>query len=280
MGTIQEAIQYGQALLSGKVDNAQHEAYMLLAHTIDKRKEFLIAHSDEQLSDSSFKHYQKYLLRRADGEPAAYILQQKEFWSLPLKVSPSVLIPRPETELMVEIALELLTDTDQANILDLGTGCGCIALALASEKPHAHITACDNSSACIDIARTNAQSLSISNVTFITSNWFEAVETNNFDIIISNPPYISSHDADVEYDVQKYEPSCALFSSNNGLDDIFHIIEHAQNYLSPGGTLLIEHGYKQADAIRTHFSQHNYSSIRTSLDMQHHERATRGSAPA
>ena len=276
MTSIQKAIQHGRELLTNKVHSPQQEASLLLAHSINKTKEFLIAHSDEAISDVSFQRYQEYLSRRAEGEPIAYIQQQKEFWSLDLKVSPAVLIPRPETELIIEIALGLLKDKDHANILDLGTGSGCIALALAKEKPAAHITACDNSSDCIDIAKINAQNLTLDNVTLITSNWFQSVQTNNFDIIISNPPYISKDDQDIECEVQKYEPKSALFSSNRGLDDLFHIINHAPKYLSANGTLLVEHGYKQGNDVRTQFNKCGYSNVHTLQDMQQHERVTQG----
>lgn len=263
-------------MLIGKVYNPQQEASLLLAHAIGKTKEFLIAHSDKQLSETSFRLFQDHLSRRATGEPIAYIQQQKEFWSLPLTVSPNVLIPRPETELIIEIVLQHLINKDHANILDLGTGSGCIALALAKEKPHATIMACDNSSACIDIAKINAKNLAITNVNFITSHWFESVESNNFDIIISNPPYISHDDKDIQYEVQKYEPESALFSDNQGLKDLFHIIVHAPNYLSPNGTVLVEHGYQQGKDVRIQFAESGYNNIHTSLDMQQHERVTQG----
>jgi release factor glutamine methyltransferase len=274
--TIRKAIQHGRELLTSKAYNPQQEASLLLAHAIDKSKEFLITHSNEQLSDTSLQLYQNYLSRRIEGEPIAYIQQQKEFWSLPLKVSPGILIPRPETELIIEIALELLTDKDCPNILDLGTGSGCIALALAKEKPRATITACDNSSTCIDIAKTNAENLAIDNINFITSNWFESLEINNFDMVISNPPYISRNDEDIEDEVLKYEPESALFSRHKGLEDLFHIIEHAPNYLSSRGTLIVEHGYKQGNDVRTQFTKCSYNNIHTSQDMQQHERVTQG----
>jgi release factor glutamine methyltransferase len=273
---IQQAIQYGRELLANKVHNPQQEALLLLAHTIDKTKEFLIAHSDEQLSSSSFQKYQSYLARRIEGEPIAYIQQQKEFWSLPLKVSPGILIPRPETELIIETALEILTNIDQANILDLGTGSGCIALALAKEKPNSPITACDNSPTCIDTAIDNAKNLAINNVNFIISDWFTAIANNNFNLIVSNPPYIANDDEDIEYKVQKYEPESALFSGNHGLEDLLHIIEHALNYLSAGGSLLVEHGYQQGYDVRTQFIKCGYNGVHTLQDMQQHERVTQG----
>jgi len=274
--TIQQAIQHGRELLSHRADNPHQEACLLLAHSLGKSKEFIIAHSDDPLGDAIFELYLNYLSRRVEGEPMAYIQKQKEFWSLDLKVSPGVLIPRPETELIVEITLELLTNKDQVTILDLGTGSGCIALALAKETPNAIITACDNSSVCIDIAKTNAEALGVNNVNFIASDWFQSVETNNFDIIISNPPYISHDDSEVGYEVERYEPESALFSRKQGLADLFHIIEHAPNYLSSGGVLLLEHGYQQGSDVRAHLSHCHYNNIHTTLDMQQHERVTQG----
>ena len=276
MTTIQQAIQHGRELLSHRADNPHQEACLLLAHSLGKSKEFIIAHSDDPLGDAIFELYLNYLSRRVEGEPMAYIQKQKEFWSLDLKVSPGVLIPRPETELIVEITLELLTNKDQVTILDLGTGSGCIALALAKETPNAIITACDNSSVCIDIAKTNAEALGVNNVNFIASDWFQSVETNNFDIIISNPPYISHDDSEVGYEVERYEPESALFSRKQGLADLFHIIEHAPNYLSSGGVLLLEHGYQQGSDVRAHLSHCHYNNIHTTLDMQQHERVTQG----
>ncbi len=276
MTNIRQAIQHGRKLLADKAHNPQQEASLLLFHAIDKTKEFLIAHSDEQLSSTSFQRYQAYLARRIKGEPIAYIQQQKEFWSLPLKVFPGILIPRPETELIIEATLELLTNKDQANILDLGTGSGCIALALAKEKPNTRITACDNSPTCVEIAIANAKNLAINNVNFIISDWFKAITNNNFNIIISNPPYIAIDDEDIEHKVQQYEPESALFSDNQGLEDLLHIIEHAPNYLSAGGSLLVEHGYQQGSDVRTQFIRCGYNDVHTLQDIQQHERVTQG----
>lgn len=276
MSSIQEAIQYGREKLDSQVNNSYQEASLLLAHSLGKTKEFLIAHSEDLVSQETFQCYQEYLSRRAQGEPIAYIQGQKEFWSLCLKVSPEVLIPRPETELLIETTLELLTNKEEVSILDLGTGSGCIALALAKEKPHASITACDISSACIDIAKTNAKSQAINNVNFITSDWFQSIEHKNYDIIISNPPYIAEDDDHIEIQVQKHEPLHALFSDNHGRKDLFHIIKNAPAYMTSGGTLLVEHGYQQGNDVRAQFSKYGYNEIHTLLDIQQHERVTQG----
>ena len=276
MTTIKQAIQHGRETLNYQSDNPQQEASLLLAYTIDRPKEYLIAHSEDALSDAAFEWYQNYLSRRLEGEPIAYIQQEKEFWSLPLKVTPGVLIPRPDTETLVEAALEIIPKNDCSNILDLGTGSGCIALALAKERPNAHIVACDNSELCIDTTNFNAASLNINNITVIASHWFNSVEFNQFDLIISNPPYIAYDDDNIDFSVEKYEPESALFSDNHGLSDLFHIIKHAPDYLSSNGTLIIEHGFKQANDVRLQFEKYHYNNIQTSQDLQQHERVTQG----
>ena len=275
MITIQQAIARGREQLSN-IHNPRNEALLLLQHTTGKTKEFLIAHSDQILDQALLLSYQQHLSRRNQGEPLAYITQEKEFWSLPLRVLPGVLIPRPDTELLVEAALEHISDKEHTNILDLGTGSGCIALALAKEKPNANIIACDNSELCIETARFNASQQNINNVTFVASNWFRSITQDNFDVIVSNPPYIANTDDDIQHEVQKYEPESALFSAQQGLFDLFHIIKQAPTFLAPGGSLLLEHGYKQGAAVRTQFSDCGYNDIHTLNDMQQHERVTTG----
>ncbi|MDW3095397.1 MAG: peptide chain release factor N(5)-glutamine methyltransferase [Gammaproteobacteria bacterium] len=276
MTNIKQAVQHGRETLNYRSENPQHEASLLLAHTIDKTKEYLIAHSEDQLSNVEFEWYKNYLARRLEGEPIAYIQQQKEFWSLPLKVTPGVLIPRPDTEALVEAALEHIPNNGRANILDLGTGSGCIALALAKERPNANIIACDNSELCIDTAKLNAESLNIKNITPITSDWFSSVEFKNFDLIISNPPYIAYDDDNIDYSVEKYEPETALFSRDQGLADLFHIIKHAPDYLCANGTLIVEHGFAQATDVRLQFIKYHYNNIQTLQDVQQNDRLTQG----
>ena len=276
MTTIQQAIAEGRNHLANTIDNAGNEALILLQHASNKSKEFLIAHSDESIDAEIYQRYQQHIQRRLAGEPIAYITQEKEFWSLPLSVEPGVLIPRPETELLVETALELCTKDRPIHILDLGTGSGCIALALAKELPLAHIVACDNSEKCIQLAQLNADTNNIENVEFILSDWFEKIPRNDFDFIVSNPPYISQHDCEVELEVKQYEPTSALFSNNHGLADLCHIIQHAPQHLITGGTLIVEHGYQQATAVHDYLDKHQYINISTYTDMQQHERVTTG----
>jgi len=278
--TIQQAITEGHKQLSGitaeTIANPQREALLLLEYACQKNKEFLIAHCDESLNTTSYQHYQDYLARRVTGEPMAYITQEKEFWSLSLKVKPGVLIPRPETELLVEASLAI-ANKPELNILELGTGSGCIALALAKQLPKATIIASDNSRLCLQVAQLNAIKHQCKNIFFIESNWFKQINQYNFDIIISNPPYISPDDINIEQNVQAFEPHSALFSSNHGFSDLYHIIQHASKYLIPGGTLLLEHGYQQAKTVRTQFEKFGYNNIHTLKDLQQYERVTQGS---
>lgn len=280
MITIQQAITEGRKQLAHStietITNPQHEALLLLQHAYQKSKEFLIAHSDESINATTYQHYQDFLARRLTGEPMAYITQEKEFWSLTFTVESGVLIPRPETELLVEASLAI-ANKNEVNILELGTGSGCIAIAIAKQHPKATIIASDISQQCLQVAQLNALKHHCKNIYFIESDWFEKIIQHDFDIIISNPPYISPDDVDIEQNVQTFEPHSALFSSSHGLADINHIIQKACEYLNPGGTLLLEHGYQQAETVRTKFEKFGYNNVHTLKDMQQYERVTQGS---
>lgn len=270
-----------QALAVGKQALAKHatpynEALSLLQHIIGKSKERLIAHSDELLSGDLYQQYEQCLQRRSRGEPIAYIVEQKEFWSLPLYVCPDVLIPRPETELLVETALDLLPKVGTTRVLDLGTGSGCIALAIANERPQISIHACDISSACIRTAKLNAETLNIANVSFTKSNWFTSIAPQPYELIVSNPPYISRHDPDLEKNVRAYEPEQALIAKQNGLEDLQHIIQHAPQFLTDNGKLVVEHGWQQAQHVRDQLIKCGYEQVTTVKDLHEHERVTVG----
>lgn len=274
--TFQQAIEHGRQQLKNIADNPQSEALLLLQHASKHTKEFLIAHNEESLNPQAYQHYLNYLQRRNTGEPLAYITQTKEFWSLPLSIKPDVLIPRPDTELLVETALNIANRQSNLTILDLGTGSGCIALALAKELPKAQVTACDNFKTCITLAKRNAEQLNLNNVNFILSDWFSSITQNSFDIIVSNPPYISHQDKNIEHQVEKFEPQSALFSADNGYADLNKIIQQAAHYLARQGTLLVEHGFEQANTVRTMFHDNNFNHIHTLTDLQQHERVTHG----
>ena len=276
--TVKQALDYGRTLLRRTAEQSSNEALLLLQHATNKRKETLIAHSEQTLSDERCQIYKNLLRRRSDGEPIAYILKEKEFWSLQLQMAPGVLIPRPETELLVEMALERIPTNKNTTVLDLGTGSGCIALAIASERPHSHIIACDNSSTCINTANRNAERLGLKNISFIESNWFENVGSQTFDVIVSNPPYISEQDPDLQISVREFEPENALIADEDGLSDIKVITKHSRDFMNLNGCLILEHGWNQGSATRSQLEYHRFQNIATFRDLQNHERVTLGEA--
>ena len=274
--SIKHALEYGASVLLRNFEHAHKEALILLQHATKKPKENLIAHSENLLSETIYSTYQDLLARRLNGEPIAYIVNQKEFWSLPFYVARGVLIPRPETELLVELALDLLPIDKAAKVLDLGTGCGCIALAIASERPKVKVTACDISNTCLEIAKINAARLKIDSVTFVVSDWFSNLAHEEFDLIISNPPYIAATDKNLHAFVRKFEPDNALLAENNGLAHLKYISQHAPMYIKQNGYLLVEHGWDQGDAVRQLLNEYGYQSVNTSKDIQNYERVTIG----
>ena len=273
--TASKLIQFGREQLAQQ-DIAYQEALLLLSYASGTQKEKLLAFPETVIDDQSITHYKDYIQRRLNHEPIAYITEHKEFWSLPLHIKKGVLIPRPETELLVEIVLQQFTPQVNLNILDLGTGSGCIALAIAKHLPSAYVTACDISSTSLDIATHNAKELNINNIKFIESDWFTKLPAQNYHCIISNPPYIASEDQDIESDVIKHEPHDALFAKQQGLSALQHIIENAMSYLHHDGLLLVEHGRQQATAVTQLFNQHGYQNVQAYEDLQGHTRASSG----
>ena len=285
--TIEQAIAYAREYLSAQSNHSNSapkdsgsdiasEIYILLQHITHRSKAALIAHPKTKLRPTEKKQFLNFLSRRDEGEPIAYITEQRAFWTLDLKITKGVLIPRADTELIIETAIPLLKQNPQAHILDLGTGSGCIALALAKEFPESHIVACDISATCIDIAKHNALSHNLHNVHFIRSHWFSKLHGEKFDLITSNPPYISENDSYIDEDVEIHEPDIALFSDQNGYADLFHIIEHAPAYLNPDATLILEHGFQQAEKVRMYMREYGYTCIQSHCDLQLHERITCG----
>ena len=281
--TIAEAIQQGVRQLSSS-ESAKLDCEILLLKAVNdnsslpresyRNKTWLLTWPEKTLTSVQLQQFNHYLNLRSEGLPIAYITGEKDFWSLTLKVTPATLIPRPETELLVECALEKIPLSEAINVLDLGTGSGAIALAIASERSSAKILATDFSAEALAVAQNNAASLKLSNVTFCLSHWFDAIPGQQFDVIISNPPYIAEHDPQLEENVRKYEPLTALLAGDEGLDDISHIIRHCRNYLKPGGWLLFEHGYVQAQAIQSLLAEHAFTRIATLDDLNHLPRVT------
>ncbi|MGD8108858.1 peptide chain release factor N(5)-glutamine methyltransferase [Vibrio sp. TRT 17S01] len=252
------------------------DAAVLLCHTLKKPRSFLLTWPDKELSQQELNAFSLLLERRLSGEPVAYIVGEREFWSLPLKVSPSTLIPRPDTERLVEIALDKAEEND-GHLLDLGTGTGAIALALASELPKRHVIGIDLKVEAQQLARENAANLNLTNAAFYAGSWFEPLETGTkFALIVSNPPYIDEHDPHLVQGDVRFEPRSALVAAENGLADIRHIIDKAREYLCENGWLLFEHGYQQGEAVRKLFTEFGYGQISTEKDYGGNDRVTLG----
>lgn len=228
---------------------ARLEARTLAAFAWNVSPAWLIAHDTDPLTDAQSAQFQTLLTRRLVGEPVAYLTGTREFYGRPFRVSPDVLIPRPETELLVELALERMPPDKAMDVLDLGTGSGCIAITLALERPLARITAVDRSTAALAIAQRNADLLN-ARVEFLTSDWFAALGGRRFDLIVGNPPYIAAADPHLAHGDVRFEPLTALAAGADGLDDLRQLTQAACARLKPGGTMLLEHGYDQADAVR------------------------------
>ena len=254
------------------------DAELLLAAAIGKSRSYLHTWPERIVSSEDAEAYAGYLQRRRAGEPVAYILGQQGFWKIDLEVAPHTLIPRPDTELLVETALELQAAAP-AKVLDLGTGTGAIALALASDCPAWQVTAVDRVDEAVALAERNRQRLGLGNVKVLASHWFSSLAGERFDLIVSNPPYIAAQDPHlVEGDV-RFEPSSALVAGADGLDDLRLIVSEAPQYLLAGGWLLLEHGYDQADAVRTLLVAQGFIDVASRKDLGGHERISLGRLP-
>ena len=273
--SIESLIRDASKQLTNLSDSPLLDAELLLASCLKKDKSFLLAWPEVILLAEQRACFEALLAERLKGIPIAYILGYKEFWSLTLKVSPAVLIPRPETELLVELALEKLRNIKEPLILDLGTGSGAIALALAKELPNAKIIAADHSKAALDIARYNKEKYRLTHVQFIESDWLESIPKVTFDLIVSNPPYIESDDIHLAGEI-KHEPLEALASGEDGLDDIRIIISKAVDYLKPECFLMLEHGYNQAFNVKKLLQNSLYKNIGTTQDYTQLDRVTLG----
>ena len=260
-----------QALQQAKVDRL--DAELLLCFCLQVQRSYLYAWSDKTLTEAQQQQFLELAQQRQHGKPLAYITGIKEFWSLPLQVNNDTLIPRPDTECIVEKALEKLSCANQT-IFDLGTGSGAIALALASECPTWSIIATDIHSATLASAQHNAQQLNLTQVQFIHSGWFENLPAIKADAIISNPPYIKADDEHLQN--LQYEPQRALVAPNNGLADLYHLIENAKSHLKTGGFLLLEHGFEQKQAVQQKMQDQGYHHLETCYDLAGHARGSWG----
>ena len=277
MVTIADLLAYSSRLQTVS-DTALLDTELLLAHCLDNTRTFLKAWPDKTVDPIIQVTFEDLFARRLAGEPIAYILGRQGFWSLDLQVNTSTLIPRPETELLVEKALALFRDRQDLSVLDLGTGTGAIALSLASENPSWQITGCDKAPKAIALAEQNRQQLlpNNSHVVFLESDWFSAIPSTQFDLIITNPPYIDGDDPHLSRGDVRFEPVSALVADGQGLADIDSIIQQAPNFLVQGGWLLIEHGYQQAAAVTQRLAAAGFSQVFTDHDLAGLDRVSGG----
>lgn len=273
---IHSALVLATQCLSKTSDSALLDAEVLLCHVLGKSRSHLRAWPEKKLTIAVQKQFEQLLTRRSLGEPIAYITGHKEFWSRCFKVTPDVLIPRPDTELLIELSLNLVKNKANTRIIDLGTGSGVIAITLAAERPDIDVIAIDSSEQVLSIARQNATTHKTNNIRFIQSNWFNEVTCTQFDLIISNPPYIAPQDPHLSQGDLRFEPEKALVAPDLGLKDIKNICNEARKYLASQGVLLIEHGFDQKEEVQNIFKSLAYSSIKTYADLSGNPRVTTG----
>lgn len=272
--TIAELLACASSALEIHSDTAKLDADLLLAHCLDKNRAHLYTWPEKIPADSQREQFLALLLRRAEGVPLAYLTGTREFWSMPFQVTTDTLVPRPETELVVQLAVDLL-NTKTGAALDLGTGCGAIAISIAHECTQLDVDAVDQSDRALDVAKSNALSNGVT-VRFIKSNWFSNVDRRDYRVIVSNPPYIAESDPHLKRGGLQYEPITALRANDNGMADIAFIVANASAYLQNKGWLLIEHGATQGDATRRLMHNAGLLNIRTERDLESRERVTLG----
>ena len=260
-------------------ESPRRDAEIILEFVTGKGRTYILAFGETQLTEAQCEQLNALVARRQRGEPVAHLTGVREFWSLPLFVSPATLIPRPDTECLVEQALARLP-ASPCRILDLGTGTGAIALALASERPDCTVTAVDRMPDAVELANRNRLNLAIDNVRVLQSNWFSALSGQQFEMIVSNPPYIDEQDPHLAQGDVRFEPLSALVAGENGLADIMLIIDQSRRVLTTGGYLLLEHGWQQGEAVRDAFTRAGYQAVETCRDYGGNERVTLGRIPS
>lgn len=272
----QDVAALGQALDLTR-DEARSEVQALLQDGLAVNRAYLLAHPERVLTEQEHAHYQAALQRRLQGEPLAYILGEREFFGLSFKVTPATLIPRPDTELLVELALARIPSQGTFRVLDLGTGSGAIGLSIAHARPDIEVTAVDASEAALAVARENARRLAVGNVHLLYSDWYAALTGQRYNLIVSNPPYIPAADGHLARGDLRFEPLSALAAGTDGLDDIRSIIDGASAHLKAAGWLLLEHGYDQAAAVRGLLDRAGFERVGSERDLAGIERVSSGS---
>jgi release factor glutamine methyltransferase len=261
---IHDALEDATRRLEALSDSARLDAELLLARAIDMPRSYLFAHPEEPLDELTVGRFREALDRRLAGEPMAYITGIREFWSLEFMVTPATLVPRPETELLVDLALREIPRRADCHILDLGTGSGAIAIAIASERPLATVTATDVSPEALEVARQNARQLDVPNIEFLEGDWTEPLHGRTFNVVVSNPPYIRT--GDDALDALHCEPRPALCAGNDGLDAIRILARDCGTLVEPGGVLLLEHGAEQRDSVAALLLEHGWSGVECRTD--------------
>lgn len=273
MTTIAEALQQASSQLT-ESDSPKLDAELLLTHLLNKPRTHLFCWPDEMVPEKLLTKYRTAVDKRANGTPIAHLTGQREFWSRDFQITPDTLIPRPDTELLIELALKWLPIDKKCLVADLGTGSGAIGITAALEKPNIDVIATDTSEKALVIAQQNAKKLGAKNITFRLSHWLNSVSEKTFQLIISNPPYIAENDPHLQQGDVRFEPISALTSGAKGLDDIGAIAHQARQHLVKSGRLLLEHGYDQAENVQQILRINGYSNIQSHSDLSGHLRAT------
>lgn len=276
--TYRELLNDAGRQLQAVSESARLDAELLLARALDRPRSHLVAWPERHPDPEQEAAFEALLARRRHGEPMAYILGEREFWSLDLLVSPATLVPRPDTEILVETALEKIPGSGPCQVLDLGTGTGAIALALKKERPLADVAASDASAESLKIAQRNADRLGMV-IEFRQGDWWQPFGGRKFNVVVSNPPYIAADDPHLQTGDVRFEPRGALVSGDDGLDDLRKIIGGARDMLAPGGWVLVEHGYRQADAVAGLFASAGFTAISCREDFSGNPRVTLGQLP-
>ncbi len=276
MTDIKQALDQATTRLTLTSASPRLDAELLLSKIINQSRTYFYSHPEAVLTQIQQEQYQHVIKQRAAGQPIAYLTGTREFWSLPLNVNQDTLIPRPETELLVELMLNRLPSSSPATVLDLGTGSGAIACALALERPDWQLLAVDKSQTALHVAHHTATQLGLHNLNVLCSNWFESIPNQQFNAIVSNPPYIADNDPHLSQGDVRFEPRDALSSGTQGLDALNHIIEQSPKWLTPGGLLLLEHGFEQGVAVTTLLRENGFEQVQCWKDWQGHDRVSGG----
>jgi len=273
---IQQALQQASNDLAESSPSSALDAQVLLCHVLQCNSAHLAAWPEKALTDEQQEKYNLLVAGRQQGCPVAHLTGQREFWSLNFAVDNSTLIPRPETETLIEFILSHFADRKQLRMLDMGTGTGAIAIAVAKEMPGWQIVASDISAAALELARHNSEKLKSENISFIQSDWFQNISAKDFDLIVSNPPYIAADDPHLSQGDVRFEPATALISGSSGMDAIEHICAQAKNQLAKNGWLIVEHGYNQKQQVADCLTSNGYVQITQQQDLSGHIRMSAG----